>query len=60
MVLQALKVRFGAVPPDVEMAIKQIEVNEILKELHSRAILCDSLETFRQQLTRMDSDAIEQ
>ncbi len=59
MVLQALKVRFGAVPPDVEMAIKQIEVNETLKELHSRAILCDSLETFEQQLTRPDSDAVE-
>jgi len=50
MVIEALKVRFGTVPQNLEAMVRKIEIREKLKKLLHTAILTESLEAFKRQL----------
>ena len=51
-VLEVLKVRFGQVPAELEAQVRQLRDEQILKGLHRRAILVESLEVFAQELSQ--------
>ena len=50
MVNAALGVKFSRVPENISGRLGSINNRDILKELHKKAILCDSLEQFEQGL----------
>ena len=50
-VLEALAVRFGMVPYEVEEQVRRIRGGKTLEGLHRKAILVESLETFREALS---------
>jgi hypothetical protein len=49
-VLEALEVRFGAVPGDLAERVRGVREEGRLRQLHRQAILCADLEAFRAAL----------
>ena len=54
-VLEALEVRFGMVPFEMEKKVRQIRGRKTLEGLHRRAILVESLEAFQKDLSRVQA-----
>jgi predicted transposase YdaD len=52
-VLEALEVRFEIVPPDLEKQVRQIQGKKTLEGLLRRAILTESLEAFREDVSKV-------
>jgi hypothetical protein len=50
MVIEALDERFSTVPDDISTAIRQVRDEEMLKQLHRRAMRSASLDEFKQAL----------
>ena len=53
-VLDALEVRFGAVPAPLQEAVPGIESPEALRALHRRGIVVESLAAFERELGERD------
>ena len=56
-VLEALEVRFGLVPPDVEERMRRIQGKRTLEGLLRRAILVESLEAFGEALSKVQTSS---
>ena len=54
-VLEALAVRFGMVPFEMEKKVRQIRGRKTLEGLHRRAILTESLKAFGEDLARVQA-----
>ena len=54
-VLEALEVRFRMVPFEMEKQVRQIRGRKTLEGLHRRAILVESLEAFREDLSKVQA-----
>lgn len=52
-VLEVLEVRFGLVPPDVEESVRSLRGRKLLEGLLRRAIVIESLEAFREQVSEI-------
>jgi len=52
--LEALEVRFGLVPPDLEEQVRRVRGRKLLEGLLRRAILAESLEAFREELGELE------
>ena len=53
--LEALAVRFGMVPFEMEKKVRQIRGRKTLEGLHRRAILTESLKAFGEDLARVQA-----
>ena len=49
-IVQVLETRFGAVPPEIVVALREILEDQRLQALHRLAILCPDLDAFRARL----------
>jgi hypothetical protein len=50
MVIAVLKVRFGRLPRSIVTQIRQIDQYRVLKKLSQHAILCPTLDQFKEKL----------
>lgn len=49
-VVKTLKVRFGRLPRSVVTKVRQIDQLRMLKKLHQDALLCSTLDRFKEEL----------
>ncbi len=50
LVMDALEVKFGAVPEGLQTKVQEIQEREVLRKLHRQAILAPSMEEFKKSL----------